>query len=254
MSAPLVVNTTDKTVWTRRAVTRNGDPLYALAEVEDCPDTVMATLAELAEHGIAGTADVLPVPVGMATPLQVLTAEQVEALVAAGNKVVNDRVHLDLCGCAAWPEKCASTDLYFPGAWDVDGLEDALPAVLAMWEQVRSGGEAELLRARIAELEAVPTTVFRASHDSIGMGLYTTAAEARKHCETEVRREHAETSTVKLWWREDEDTVDQPEDGEQELWETVKSAVVPGPGLTRPTGYVVTPLEVSSEYDAEADE
>lgn len=64
MSAPLVVNTTDETVWTRRAVTRNGEPLYALAGVEDCPVMVMATLPELAEHGIAGTADVLPVPVG----------------------------------------------------------------------------------------------------------------------------------------------------------------------------------------------
>jgi hypothetical protein len=61
-------------------------------------------------------------------------------------------------------------------------------------------------------------TIYRASHDSIVMGLYTTAAEARKHCETLVRREYGETSKVHLWWREDEDTVDQPEDGEQELY------------------------------------
>ncbi|KOG21759.1 hypothetical protein ADK36_12295 [Streptomyces viridochromogenes] len=43
---------------------RGGEALYALAAVEDCPDLVMATLAELAEHGIAGSADVLPMPVG----------------------------------------------------------------------------------------------------------------------------------------------------------------------------------------------
>ncbi|WP_406417931.1 hypothetical protein [Streptomyces sp. NBC_01614] len=64
MSGPLVVNTNDGTCWTRRAVTRGGEALYALADVEDCPDLVMATLAELAEHGIAGAADALPVPVG----------------------------------------------------------------------------------------------------------------------------------------------------------------------------------------------
>jgi hypothetical protein len=96
--------------------------------------------------------------------------------------------------------------------------------------------------------------VYRASHDSIAMGLYTTAAAARAHCETAVRREHADSSTVQLWWREDEDTVDQPEDCEQELIENVKSDAVPGPGYTRPTGYVVTPLTVASAYDEEADE
>lgn len=64
MSAPLVVNTTDGTCWTRRTSTRGGLALYALAEVTTCPDLVMATYAELAEHGIAGIADVLPMPVG----------------------------------------------------------------------------------------------------------------------------------------------------------------------------------------------
>jgi hypothetical protein len=41
--------------------------LYAPESVQTCPNFVMATLAELAEHGIAGSADVLPVPVGTAT-------------------------------------------------------------------------------------------------------------------------------------------------------------------------------------------
>lgn len=69
MSAPLVVNTTDGTCWTRRAVTRGGLALYAVAGVCDCPEFVMATLAELAEHGIAGSADVLPMPVGPEPPV-----------------------------------------------------------------------------------------------------------------------------------------------------------------------------------------
>ncbi len=64
MSAPLVVNTKDGTCWTRRHVTRDGLALYALEGVCQCPEFVMATLPELAEHGIVRVADVLPVPVG----------------------------------------------------------------------------------------------------------------------------------------------------------------------------------------------
>lgn len=78
MSAPLVVNTTDGTVWLRRASTRGGLELYAPADVCVCPEFVMATLAELAEHGIAGSADVVPVPVGPEP--QPLSAEQRSAL------------------------------------------------------------------------------------------------------------------------------------------------------------------------------
>lgn len=61
---PLVVNTRDGAVWQRRAVTRDGHGLYAVTGSCNCPEYLMATLAELAEHGIAGSADVLPVPVG----------------------------------------------------------------------------------------------------------------------------------------------------------------------------------------------
>lgn len=72
MSAPLVVNTKDGMCFTRRGVLRSGEALYALADVRSCPEIVMATLAELAEHGIAGTADVLPVPAG---PVPVLVED-----------------------------------------------------------------------------------------------------------------------------------------------------------------------------------
>lgn len=64
MSAPLVVNTRDGMCWTRRTVTQSGLALYAPAGACDCPPFRMATLAELAEHGIVGSADVLPVPAG----------------------------------------------------------------------------------------------------------------------------------------------------------------------------------------------
>jgi hypothetical protein len=45
-------------------VTEGGIALYALADACRCPEFVMATLPELAELGIVGRADVLPVPVG----------------------------------------------------------------------------------------------------------------------------------------------------------------------------------------------
>lgn len=64
MSAPLVVNTRDGVCWTRRTVTPGGIALYAPESAQTCPNFVMATLAELAEHGIAGSADALPVPAG----------------------------------------------------------------------------------------------------------------------------------------------------------------------------------------------
>ncbi|MET7436600.1 hypothetical protein ACFYQQ_00930 [Streptomyces sp. NPDC005496] len=62
---PLVVNTQDGAVWMRRAVTREGRGLYAVADAPACcPEYVMATMAELAEHGLASMSDALPVPVG----------------------------------------------------------------------------------------------------------------------------------------------------------------------------------------------
>ncbi|MEU3160050.1 hypothetical protein ABZ753_21715 [Streptomyces griseoincarnatus] len=63
MSAPLVVNTRDGVCWTRRTVTRGGIALYAPESVRTCREIVMATEAELAERGIVGSADVLPMPV-----------------------------------------------------------------------------------------------------------------------------------------------------------------------------------------------
>lgn len=61
---PLVVNTRDGECWERRAVTDSGLGLYAVKGSCKCPPFKMATLAELAERGIVGSAHVLPVPVG----------------------------------------------------------------------------------------------------------------------------------------------------------------------------------------------
>ncbi|MDJ0460648.1 hypothetical protein [Streptomyces sp. H27-C3] len=71
---PLAVKTRDGMVWVRAAVTRTGQGLYAPEAVGLCPQFVMATLPELAEHGIAGQGETLaqavawvgalPVPLG----------------------------------------------------------------------------------------------------------------------------------------------------------------------------------------------
>src|SRR5690606_6222610 len=79
VSAPLVVNTRDGVCWTRRAVTSGGMALYAPESVKSCPEFAMATFDELAEQGIVGSADVLPMPVAPERPLlSVRTRELVE--------------------------------------------------------------------------------------------------------------------------------------------------------------------------------
>lgn len=84
-------------------------------------------------------------------------------------------------------------------------------------------------------------TIYRASHDSIVMGLYTTPAAAREHCEAEERRTWLKADIPTFDWIEDE------EDGVAEM-----TAWIGGEECT--TGYTVTALEVASAYDEEADE
>ena len=81
MSAPLVVNTTDGAVWTRREQTRDGVALYAIAgAAPGVPAEVMLTFAELEAMGIAGMADVLPMPVGRSSVE--VSADRLTALLA----------------------------------------------------------------------------------------------------------------------------------------------------------------------------
>lgn len=127
MSAPVAVNTRDGICWTRRAVTSGGIALYAPEGIRTCPEYVMATEAELAAHGIVGSADVLPMPV---------REEPQEDPVAAGRR-------LDLL--SLMDEHAASV------------VSPVLAAVL---------DEAERLRARVAELEAAAKEIQRLHTDS----------------------------------------------------------------------------------------
>ncbi|SFK75076.1 hypothetical protein [Streptomyces pini] len=81
-------------------------------------------------------------------------------------------------------------------------------------------------------------TVYRASHDSIVMGLYTTRQAAYEHCEAHELRDDPISPMA---WEVDEDGV-----AELVRWRI--------PDATKPTGYVVTPLTVATAYDEAADE
>jgi len=98
-------------------------------------------------------------------------------------------------------------------------------------------------RDRIAELEAAPTTVYRAEHPDSGitLGHYGTEAAARTHCEAEERRSWPDgTHLVFDWIEDDEDRV-------------AELVVRAGQNEESVTGYLVTSLELASAYDEEAD-
>ncbi|MEU9645515.1 hypothetical protein [Streptomyces sp. NPDC048188] len=101
-------------------------------------------------------------------------------------------------------------------------------------------------RDRIAELEAAQGTVYRASHDSIVMGLYRTREAAQAHCEAAVQQEEPAGSIRHTSWSTD----DVGDNAEYELHITPTETG----GLIRGTGYVVTVLEVAAEHDEEADQ
>jgi hypothetical protein len=99
-------------------------------------------------------------------------------------------------------------------------------------------------QARIAELEAAPTEVYRAEHPDSGitLGHYGTAAAAREHCEEMERRSWPTGTTLDFDWIEDD---------EDRIAELVVTA---GQNEESATGYLVTALEVPSVFDPDADE
>jgi hypothetical protein len=129
-----------------------------------------------------------------------------------------------------------------PKVW-VPTLEGGLTARCGDW--IVKGPREEFwpvkgsIFAETYEDAATPLTAFRASHDSIVMGLYTTAAAAREHCEAEERYSWGKGDAPSFDWIEDE------EDGVAEL-----TAWVGGEECA--TGYIVTAIEVASKYDEEA--
>ncbi|MFJ9234098.1 hypothetical protein ACIRJ3_03825 [Streptomyces anulatus] len=144
----------------------------------------------------------LPMPVGEPMPVE-LTEQQMEALIDAGNRALNDHYHERQCHCDAWPTSCVSSDRYFMGAWDTDAFAIGVPVVLGVWELLRNDRHAAKvaeLRARVAELEAQRerrrVRLVALQNDALNVrGSLSPADEARK-----VPFELGETLTPAVDW------------------------------------------------------
>ncbi len=130
--------------------------------------------------------------------------------------------------------------------------EDATGANLARWEEEQDNARLRLalesarrgrreLRARVAELEG-EQTIYRVVDGINTIALYTTAEQAKKHCEASARAEHRGGSEQQLFWRLDEDTADQP-DGPMHLIEST------APGYSRMTGFAIAPAPLSKVFE-----
>lgn len=177
MSFPIAVNTADGTCWTRRGALRGGEALYAPEGVCSCPEFVMATLAELAEHGIVGSADVLPMPVGpepktvdgFCVVVEVSNADSREDAVWAAELAENA---LEGQGFKA---SASVDDTGTSGLADLEGrlrvAEDRRVRALGENDALRKrlgdlGRERDTLRERVAELEAERHTTNEALSDA----------------------------------------------------------------------------------------
>ncbi|MGW1813316.1 hypothetical protein ACWCQM_07055 [Streptomyces sp. NPDC002125] len=107
--------------------------------------------------------------------------------------------------------------------------------------------------ARIpAPAPAGPFRYYRADHEGIVADRYTTAAEAQRHCEALISREHPPAASVIFLWLtdEDQDPTGEPDDP----MAVAELVVMVNGGPEVHTGYTVTPVEVAAAYDPDADE
>ena len=310
--SPLVVNTADGTCWTRRVVTSGGLALYAPEAIRTGSEFVMATLPELAEHGIVGSAFALPMPVApepepedgpeLFRLVGVVTADDYDEAVYAAEQAESgmegqgykgsvwvqdddgeaEKLRARVVELETLLRQATEFRLWEPGyglyirrapgaagfgvlearrtdkgrrCWTTSGWQysavltdtelfcwpDAQTAVAEARRVMPGAGVCETV-----PFKAQPLTVFRASHDSIVMGLYTTREAAQAHCEAKVTQEETAGSVLHLSWSAD----DIGPDAEYELHITPAETG----GLIRGTGYVVTPLEVAAEFDPDGDE
>ena len=256
MSAPLVVNTKDNTTWVLHTVTRAGLALYAVAGACACPSYLLATLEELAEHGIVGSADALPMPVGpeprcvedelTGARLSLWEEEQTTARLRLALESAK-RGRRDLRADASFAE--GSRLRWRKAAIEAERERDALRARVTELEVERhSTNEAlddavqALRKGESAEVLAL--TVYRAEYDpGVPLGTYTNLKAAQQHCETFVRCEEADGDRLSFDWIPDDE--DDPA-----IWELV---VQRGEDETT-TGYCVAVVDVASAFDEEADE
>ncbi|MBM7088085.1 hypothetical protein JTP67_05865 [Streptomyces sp. S12] len=155
MSAPLVVNTKAGVCWTRRAVTSGGIALYAPEGIRTCPEFVMATLPELAEQGIVGSAFALPMPEASNGEQPVMRARgRVEALVSGG---VSEELEVrldDLLAVACEPLRARVAELEARLA-EHDRPVDEDPIAYALTEQADTVPAEDDVTPQVAKLRAL---------------------------------------------------------------------------------------------------
>lgn len=239
MSAPLVVNTA-VACWVLRATTRDGVALYALEGACGCPPFVMATEAELAEQGIVGSADVLPMPVSPVSQSRSILDRARDAIAA---RMAKDDLRLVLenvvAYAAALEAERHSTNEALSDAM-VERSADKLTRLLAPTQALRED----------EPVDEQPLIVYRAEHPDSGivLGTYSNREAAVAHCEALAGREGA---TGLVSWVPDDGDAFSPEELTYFDVEYCDGDDVPSQTCT---GYVVTPLEIASAYDEEADE
>ncbi|MFD4745012.1 hypothetical protein ACFWOS_06085 [Streptomyces rubiginosohelvolus] len=137
------------------------------------------------------------------------------------------------------------------GARLLDGLDELGEA--AVCEDAEAMTEwADALAALVGVDEGLgaaataPLTVYRAEHETIRVGHYTTEAAARRHCESLVSDEYPADRTLTYLWAGLGDEDDDPE-------EPYELVVQVDGGAQVFTGYVVVPLAVAVAYDPDAE-
>jgi hypothetical protein len=147
---------------------------------------------------------------------------------------------LDAAGLILTPEIAAEVNRLRDRLTEYQRPADEAPIAFALTPKAELGEK----DTREGESTSPATlTIYRAEHDSgIPLGLYTTEAAARAHCEATASHEHPGSVALSFDWIDDESEPEEP----RELTVTID-------GDEETTGYIVTPLTVASEYDAEAD-
>ncbi len=131
----------------------------------------------------------------------------------------------DLADHWAYGDRSGSTEAHTAAtALAAEGL---VHAVLALTAEIREWRSDQ-------RIDTPPLVVYRAAHESVGLGLYTNRDAARDHCVASAR----ESGLTNLAWvTEADDDTDNLHDAEN----------------ARETGYSVHPVDVPDEHDSDAE-
>ncbi|MBK3561010.1 hypothetical protein JHN55_31660 [Streptomyces sp. MBT56] len=137
------------------------------------------------------------------------------------------------------------------GARLLDGLDELGEAVVCEdLGEIAAWADALASLAHIDDDLGVTTaqpaaahTDYRAQHEGIPLGLYTTEAEARQHCQGWLSQDYPADRSLIFTWIGDEDDPEEP----------YELAVQVDGGDEELTGYVVVPLTVAAAYDPDAE-